>query len=62
MLMTPANFSTPSASALQFWLSVAIFVVVFWGSKRYKWNPIYTICACGLVGFLVYGLPLLMGA
>jgi chromate transporter len=62
MLMTPANFSSPSESVVQFWVSVAIFVAVFWGSKRYHWNPIYTICACGLVGFLVYGLPLLTEA
>jgi chromate transporter len=62
MLMTEANFSSPKESALQFGVSVAIFAVVFWGSKRYHWNPIYAILSCGAVGFLIYGLPLLAAA
>ncbi len=61
VLMTPANFGTPDDSPLQFWVSVLLFLVVFWGSKRFRWNPIYGLCTCGVVGFLLYGLPLMMG-
>lgn len=59
MLMTEANFGSMKESAMQLWVSIAIFAVVFWGSKRYHWNPIYAILGCGAVGFLIYGLPLL---
>jgi chromate transporter len=60
VLMTPANFGRPGESTTQFIISVVLFIVAFLGSKIYKWNPIYTICGCGVVGFLLYGVPILM--
>lgn len=60
VLMTTSNFGNPNTDLLQFIVSVAIFLVVFLGSSRHKWNPIAAICACGLAGFLIYGLPELL--
>lgn len=61
VLMTPSNFGSPTQENWpQFALSLAIFLVVFWGSKRFNWNLILTICAAGIVGFVAYGLPLLV--
>ncbi len=60
VLMTASNFGNPNTDLLQFIVSVAIFLIVFLGSSRRKWNPIAAICACGLAGFLIYGLPELL--
>lgn len=60
VLMTASNFGNPNTDLLQFIVSVATFFVVFFGSSRHKWNPIAAICACGLAGFLIYGLPELL--
>ncbi len=58
-LMTSANFGNIKDSPLQFAISILIFIIVFLGSRHYKWNLIYTICMSGVAGFLIYGLPLL---
>lgn len=55
-LMTTANFGDYNESKIQFIISVAIALAVFFGSKKYHWNPIYTILVCGLVGFIIYGI------
>lgn len=55
-LMTTANFGDYTESLSQFIISVIIAAVVFFGCKKYKWNPIYTILACGFVGFILYGI------
>ena len=52
-LMTPENFSTPSANPWQFWISVALFLFAFVSTKVYKMNPIRVILLCGLAGLLV---------
>ena len=54
-LMTTANFGDYSQSTLQFVISVIIALVVFVGSKKYHWNPIYSIIGCGVVGLVLYG-------
>lgn len=55
-LMTKANFGDPEESYLQFIISIIIALVVLLGTKKYKWNPIYTIITCGFVGFIIYGI------
>lgn len=52
-----ALWSVPSVHAMcQFCISVTIFLCVFVGVRKYKWNLIYTTLACGFIGFVVYGL------
>lgn len=52
-----ALWSVPSVHAMiQVGLSILIFLTVFIGSRRFKWNLIYTTLACGFVGFIVYGI------
>ena len=52
-LMTPENFSTPSANPWQFWISVSIFVFAILSVTVYKMNPIRIICLCGLAGLIL---------
>ena len=52
-LMTPENFSTPSESPWQFWISVALFLFAFISTRVYKISPIRVILLCGLAGLLV---------
>lgn len=54
-LMTVPNFGDYEENWLQFAISVAIALVVFFGSKKYKWNPIYAIMCCGFIGLVIYG-------
>jgi len=54
MLMTPDNFSTPSESAWQFWISVAIFLLTLVACQVYKMNPIRILLFCALVGILLF--------
>lgn len=52
-----ALWSVPSVHAtLQFGLSVLIFATVFIGTRKFKWNLIYTTLCCGLIGFIAYGV------
>lgn len=52
-----ALWSVPSVHAmLQFSLSVLIFLTVFIGIRKYKWNLIYTTLCCGLIGLVAYGI------
>jgi len=60
VLMTTSNFGDPHQDLMQFVVSVLLFIIVFFGSSRFKWNPIAAICTCGLAGFLIYGLPELL--
>lgn len=59
-LMTTANFGDPSEDILSFTVSIVIFAAVFFGSRRWHWHPIAVICVCGVIGFLLYGLPTLV--
>lgn len=54
LLLTPENFSTPSASPWQFWISVAIFVLTLVACQVYKMNPIRVLLFCALVGILLF--------
>lgn len=56
LLATPANFGSLSQSPLQFYLSLAIFAIVFLLSLKKKVSPILLILLSGVVGFLVYGI------
>lgn len=54
LLMTAENFSTPSVSPWQFWISVAIFVMTLIACQVYKMNPIRVLLFCALVGVLLF--------
>ncbi len=54
LLMTPENFSTPSESPWQFWISVAIFFGTLIACQVYKLSPIRTLLFCALVGILLF--------
>lgn len=53
LLMTPENFSTPGENPWQFWISVALFVATFVGTKVMKINPIRMICYAALAGLVL---------
>lgn len=56
LLATPANFGSLSQSPLQFYLSLAIFAIVFLLSLKKKVSPILLILLSGVVGGIVYGM------
>lgn len=53
LLMTPENFSTPHENAWQFWISVALFLATFIGTKYFKINPIRMIIYSGIAGLVL---------
>ena len=53
MLMTKENFSAPDENPWQFWISVALFVATFVGTKFLKVNPIRMIVYCAIAGLLL---------
>ncbi len=53
LLLTPDNFSTPSASPWQFGCSVAIFAGSVVACHVYKINPIRVLLFCALAGILL---------
>ena len=55
-LMSESNFGDYEESLWQVVISIASCVTVFFGCKKWKWNPIYTILCCGFVGLVVYGI------
>lgn len=50
LLMTPDNFSTPSADPWQFCISCFLFLAAFVGVKFVKINPIRMILYCAVAG------------
>lgn len=54
LLMTPENFSTPSENAWQFYISVALFLATFYGTKVLKINPIRMIGCCAVAGIILF--------
>ena len=54
LLMTRENFSTPSESLWQFYISLFLFISTFIGTQYFKINPIRMILLCGLAGLLLY--------
>ena len=53
LLMTPENFSTPSEDAWQFYISIALFLATFFGTKVVKINPIKMIGCCAIAGIIL---------
>ena len=53
LLMNPENFSAPDVNPWQFWISCALFVASFVGTKCFKVNPIRMICYAGAAGLLL---------
>ena len=53
LLMTPDNFSTPSADPWQFCISCFLFVAAFVGVKFVKVNPIRMILYCAVAGLVL---------
>ena len=53
LLCTKENFSTPSESPWQFWISVLLFVATFVGTLVFKVNPIRMIIMSAFAGLLL---------
>ena len=53
LLCNSENFSTPKTDAWQFFISVALFVATFVGTKVYQINPIKMIVMAGFAGLLL---------
>ena len=53
LLMTPDNFSTPSANPWQFCISCFLFLAAFVGVKFVKVNPIRMIIYCAIAGLVL---------
>lgn len=53
LLMTPENFSTPSYNPWQFYISIALFVATFVGTKWVKVNPILMIGLAAFAGLIL---------
>ena len=53
LLCTPENFNTPSFSPWHFWISIALFVATFVGTKWVKVNPIHMILFAAFAGLLL---------
>jgi len=54
LLCTRDNFSTPSENPWQFYISVALFLAVAFGTGYLKINPIRMICYCAVAGLLLF--------
>ena len=54
VLMTSENFGNIQTDKYQFFISVAIFLVAFIGTRKFKISPILMIALCGAAGFLLY--------
>ena len=53
LLMTKENFSSPSENPWQFWISVALFVATFVGTKFLHINPIRMIIYSAFAGLVL---------
>ena len=53
LLMTDDNFSTPQSNPWQFYISVALFVATFVGTKYIKVNPILMIGLAAFAGLIL---------
>lgn len=53
-LMTKENFSSPDINMWQFWISVALFIATFVGTRYFKVSPIKMICLCAFAGFVLF--------
>lgn len=53
LLMNEENFSAPNVNPWQFWISIALFVATFVGTKMLKINPIKMILWTAFAGLLL---------
>ena len=53
LLCTRENFSAPTESPWQFWISVLLFAATFYGVKVLKINPIRMILYCAVAGLML---------
>lgn len=53
LLMTEENFSTPTDNPWQFWISVALFMATFVGTKFLRINPIRMIIFSAVAGLVL---------
>jgi chromate transporter len=53
LLMNDENFSSLTDNPWQFWISIALFVATFVGTKYVKINPIKMICLAAFAGLLL---------
>ena len=53
LLMNKENFSLPSVNSWQFWISVALFVATFVGTRFVKINPIKMILFAAFAGLIL---------
>ena len=53
LLMNKENFSLPSVNPWQFWISVALFLATFVGTKFVKVNPIKMILFSAFAGLIL---------
>ncbi len=53
LLMTEENFSTPEDNPWQFWISVALFMATFVGTKFLRINPIRMIIFSAVAGLVL---------
>lgn len=53
LLMNKENFSLPSVNPWQFWISVALFVATFVGTRFVKINPIKMILFAAFAGLIL---------
>ena len=54
VLMPPENFGDYHTDTYQFVVSVAICLIAFIGTRKFKVSPILMIVLCGAAGFLLY--------
>ena len=53
LLMTQDNFSSPSINPWRFWISVALFLATYFGTRVLKINPIRMICWAAFAGLML---------
>ena len=53
LLMTKENFSSPDISPWHFWISIALFIATFFGTRVLKINPIRMILWAGFAGLML---------
>lgn len=54
LLINKENFGAPQESLFTFIVSIFIFTIAFFVTKRYKVNPILTMLFCGIIGLFLY--------
>ena len=57
LAMVLFNDQTPSLQAAVDWSGAGCFAVAFILLRRFKWNPILTMCLCGAAGLVLHFLP-----